>query len=197
MTEDQARPAPEAVQVVVGAVGKPFGTRGQNYVRPDPDTSDGFAAARSYRVLGGPAGHPATLTVAAGALHSGRWIVRFEGSEDREGAEALRGCVLGLPRSQVPLAEDAYWTTDLLGRAVVDDDGAAVGTVTGAADGAAHDYLLVTPPGGGQLMIPAIAEFVDVTHDRVVVHPIPGLLDDKDPPGRTQADDPAPPDPSP
>lgn len=163
--------------VVVGVVGKPFGVRGECYVRPDPDTGDDFPVGRTYRVSAGPAGHPSTLTVAHSHLHSGRWVVRFEDAVDRDGAEAVRGCVLAVPRTEATLDEGAFWTADLLGREVVDDAGDLVGVLEATADGAAHDYLVVARPDGGELLIPAVEELVDVDDERIVVHVIPGLLE--------------------
>lgn len=162
--------------VVAGVVAKPFGIRGEVFVFPDPDIADEFPVGGRYLVMGAPG----ELWVAASRDHSGRRVVRFDGVEDRDEAEALRGTVLGLPRSQTALAEDALWTVDLIGRQVVDDDGVIVGVVEGARDGTAHDYLVVTRPDGAALLVPAVVEFIDVDADPIVLHPIPGLLDDRD-----------------
>ena len=123
-------------------------------------------------------------------VHAGRLIIAFEGVEDREAAEALRGTVLTLPRADVPLDEDAFWAGDLLGREVVDDVGALVGVVEGTLDGPAHDYLVLARPDGGEALLPAVADLVDIGPERIVVHAIPGLLDPEVP-------DAGPPDPGP
>jgi 16S rRNA processing protein RimM len=165
--------------VVAGVVGKPFGIRGEVFVFPDPDIADEFAVGNHYPIMGTPViGTPDELRVAASRDHGGRRIVRFEGVEDRNAAQALRGVVLGVPRSRVWVTEDAVWTADLIGREVVDDSGSCVGIVGGALDGTAHDYLVVIRPNGEELLIPAVVELVDIDVDPIVVHPIPGLLDD-------------------
>jgi len=174
--------------VVVGAVGKPFGIRGEVFVFPDPDIADEFAVGGRYWIIGAAGAKGATggppgrgeLRVAASRAHRGRRIVRFEDVEDRSAAEALRGAVLGVPRSRVCVSEDAVWTADLVGRQVVDDDGVAVGVVNGARDGMAHDYLVVARPGGAELLIPAVIELVDIDVDPIVLHAIPGLVNDED-----------------
>ncbi|MGH8905469.1 MAG: ribosome maturation factor RimM [Egibacteraceae bacterium] len=160
--------------VVAGAVGKPFGIHGEVYVFGDPDLGVEFTPGS--RFLTGSAGLP--LRVASSRVHRARLLVRFEGVEDREAAEALRGVVLRCPRAQAVLAEDAVWMADLLGRRIVDDDGAVIGVVGGARDGTAHDYLVVARPGGGELLIPAVTEFVDIDADPIVLHAIPGLVDE-------------------
>jgi 16S rRNA processing protein RimM len=57
------------------------------------------------------------------AGHDGRPIVRLEGCEDRDAAEALRGQELFVARSHAPeLEEDEWWATDLEGCSVLDGD---------------------------------------------------------------------------
>lgn len=160
-----------ADEVTVGVVSKPLGLRGEVYVRPDPDVADDFTAGSTYR-----AGER-ILTVAASRLHGGRRVVRFDAVEDRDAAEALRGAVLTLPRSDVALDDDAFWADDVVGREVVNAAGDHVGTLVEVTDGAAHDYLVVSRPQGRQVLIPAVDELVEVTPDRIVVQALPGLLD--------------------
>jgi 16S rRNA processing protein RimM len=160
--------------VVVGVVGKPFGLAGDVYVRPDPDLDDGFPEGRSYRTSG--TGAPSTLTVAVSRLHSGRRVVRFDDVNDREGAAALRGVTLAVPRDEVTIDADAFWASDLVGRDVVDDAGDLVGVVEQVVDGPAHDYLVLARPDGGEVSIPAVDALLDIGADRIVVHAIPGLL---------------------
>lgn len=162
--------------VVVGVVGKPLGLRGEVYVRPDPDLDVAFEPGRSF---GGS--HGGALTVAASRQQGRRLAVRFRGVDDRSSAERLRGIVLTVPRDTVTLAGDAFWTADLLGREVVDDDGQLVGVVQSTLDGPAHDYLVLARPDGGEVLVPAVADLLAVTADRVVVHAIPGLLQDESP----------------
>ena len=159
--------------VIVGVVAKPLGLKGEVFVRPNPDVGHEFGAGQTF-----PGGGERELVVAAARLHSGRQVVRFEGVETREQVEELRGTVLRVPRGDVELDEDAFWNDDLLGRDVVDDAGELVGVLESTLDGAAHDYLVIARPDGGEVLVPAVADLVDVQPDRIVVHAIPGLLDD-------------------
>lgn len=163
--------------VVAGAVGKPFGMHGEVYVFADPDLGVEFTPGALFSA-GEGSWKGLVLRVASSRVHRARCLVRFDGVTDRDAAEALRGTVLLMPRSRVTLPDDALWTEELLGREVVDDGGALVGVVERALDGAAHDYLVVARPGGGELLIPAVAELVDVDVDPIVLHAIPGLLED-------------------
>lgn len=159
-------------EVVVGVVGKPFGVRGDVYVRPDPDLEHDFAVGTAYVLPDGR-----RLEVAEARLHGNRLLVRFQGIEDRAAAEELRGAVLTVPRDQVPLEGDALWAADLVGREVRDPHGAVLGVVEGFLDGPAHDYVVVARPDGGEVQVPLVEELVDLGSDVVVIRIIPGLLD--------------------
>ena len=167
-------PAPDDRTVVVGVVAKALGLAGETFVRPDPDLDEPFPPGAAYASSRG-----GELVIASSRLHSGRQVVRFDGVDSREAAEALRGAELRRPRADIPLDDDAFWTDELIGREVLDDSGAVVGVVEAVADGAAHDYLVVARPDGGEVLLPAVAELVEVGADHVVVHAIPGLLDDQ------------------
>ena len=170
--------ASSAGEVVVGAIGKAFGLRGEVYVHPDPDIGESFRPGRRYHVVG----QDRVLTVADSHVHAGRQLVHFKGVGDRSAAEALRGLVLTVPRDAVELDEDAFWAGDLLGAEVVDDAGDIVGVVDGFRDGHAHDYLVIARPDGGEVLVPAVSELVEIAPSehgevKVTLHPIPGLLD--------------------
>lgn len=153
-------------------VAKPFGVRGQVYVRPDPDLDYQFPPGAQLQTEEG-----LTLSVAASQVHSGRRIVAFDGVTDREAAEGLRGVVLSTVTEQGPLEPDTYWVDELIGEEVRDQHGELVGVVEGVQDGLAHDYLVVARTDGGELLLPAVADLVTVTAAGVTVQAIPGLLD--------------------
>lgn len=163
---------PEVGSVVVGAVGKPLGIRGETYVHPDPDITHDFATGTSYRLADGR-----IVTVVATRMHGNRRVVRFAEATDRDSAESLRGVTLTVPRDAVELEPDSFWVDQLLGREVRDHTGELVGVLEGTRDGTAHDYFVVARTDGGELLIPAVAELVELTEDALVVRAIPGLLD--------------------
>jgi 16S rRNA processing protein RimM len=159
-----------APRAVLGTVGKPFGLAGDVYVWLDPDLGETLVAGLSCEA------GARTLEVAQVRRHRGRPLVRFVGVDDREAALELRGLTLEVDRSAVSTDDDTVWADDVLGREVVDATGALVGLVDGVLDGAAHDFLVVARADGGELLIPVVAELVDLA-DPVVVHGPPGLVD--------------------
>jgi 16S rRNA processing protein RimM len=159
-----------APRAVLGTVGKPFGLAGDVYIWLDPDLGDSLVAGQCCEA------GSRTLEVANVRRHRGRPVVRFVGIDDREAALELRGLTLEVDRATIAADTDTVWADDVLGREVVDATGALVGVVDAILDGAAHDFLVVARPDGGELLIPVVAELVDLA-EPVVVHGPPGLVD--------------------
>lgn len=69
-------------------------------------------------------------------------LARFAEVTDRNGAEALRGSVLAVPRSELPpLAEGEYYHADLIGLPAVSTAGEALGRVVAVENFGAGDVL--------------------------------------------------------
>lgn len=162
----------DGAEAVVGVVGKPFGVRGEVHLQPDPDLDVDLAEGTVVRDDRGR-----ELVVASARWHGTRLLVAFEGVADRDAAEELRGIRLLLPREEIPLAEGARWVDELLGAEVVDPAGETIGVLERVEDGAAHDLLVIARPDGGEILVPAVDELVDLSGERIVVQPLPGLLD--------------------
>jgi 16S rRNA processing protein RimM len=99
-----------------GRVGRPHGLDGSFHVtRPSPDIP--LAEGAQVEVEG------AERRIVRRAGTDEAPIVRLEGCDTREAADALRGAPLLLREADVPpLAEDEYWAYELVGCRVVDGD---------------------------------------------------------------------------
>ena len=80
------------------------------------------------------------LVVEASRPHQGRYLVRFDGVVDRDGAEAVRGLVL---RARPLEVAGALWVHELVGAEVVTDEGAALGRVEAVEANPASDLLVL------------------------------------------------------
>jgi 16S rRNA processing protein RimM len=110
------------------------------------------------------------LVVATSRKHHDRWLLRFEGIDDRTAAETLRGAVLtGDP---LPRAEDDLLVNDVVGAEVRDRSGTVLGRVVSVEANPAHDLLVLD----GGVLVPAV--FVVDTEPGAVTVDLPdGLLD--------------------
>lgn len=97
-------------------------------------------------------------------------IARFAEIADRNGAEALRGTELAVPRSALPpLDEGEYYHADLVGLAAVSEAGEALGTVVAVENYGAGDILDIERPDGKRFMVPMIEAAVPEWNDERIV----------------------------
>ena len=118
--------------------------------------------------------------------HKGMILLTLAGLTERTEAEELREEWLFIPDSAaLPLPEGEYYVHDIVGLAVLDEGGLAVGRVTDVLQTGANDVYIISPAPGinrdKELLIPAIAEVVqrvDLAVRTLTIRLIPGLLDE-------------------
>jgi 16S rRNA processing protein RimM len=145
--------------VAIGRIGKALGVRGDVFVQPWTDTPDErFVAGNTLRTDPADRG---SLTIAETRSHSGKLVVHFQGVDDRNAAEAIRGIVLVMPATQrPPIADpDEFYDTDLIGLSVRTVQGRPLGPVTDVLHSAAGS-LLVIDVSGREVLLPFRLEFV-------------------------------------
>jgi 16S rRNA processing protein RimM len=157
-------PLPEVGLREVGRIGRAHGVKGQVYVSLITDRIERVAAGA--RLLAGSQ----WLTVVESRQQQQRWLVRFEGVDDRTAAEKLTNSIL----LAEPLADDsdALWVHDLIGSKVVDQQGVERGTCVGVIDNPAHDILELDTGA----LIPVIF-VLDCQNGITTIDPPEGLFD--------------------
>ena len=108
--------------------------------------------------------------------HKGFLIAALEGVEDVNAAMALKGRVVQIDRADARLPRGSYFLQDILGAAVVTEEGEAVGTLADVLELPGHRVYVVR--GETEHLIPAVPEFVrevDPEAGRVTVHLIEGM----------------------
>jgi len=121
----------------IGRVGRPHGLGGEVTVDLVSNVASRVDVGAEMRTAGGD------LVVVTARPHRGRWLVRFEGIEDRTAAESLRGTVLLAAAQGDPSDPEALFVHELVGRTVVDASGRAHGTVTEVLANPASDLLVL------------------------------------------------------
>src|SRR5690349_13292894 len=138
--------------LVVGRIGRAHGIRGDVFVEVRTDEPDERFAAGSVLVTDPADAGP--LTVADVRWHSGKLVVRFEGVQDRNGAEALRGLRLVVDSDELPPTDDPdeFHDYELVGLAAVGVDGSSLGSVIDVVHSAAGEILVLKFEGAERLV---------------------------------------------
>ena len=152
----------EARRLEVGRIGRAHGLRGEIAVALTSDRVERLTPGASLWA------DDRELIVVSARPHQQRWLVCFEGVNDRTAAEALQGLTVGA--DALPTDDDEFWVHELIGAAVRDPAGAPLGTVIAVEANPASDLLVLD----GDRLIPLV--FV-VSHEPglVVVDPPDGL----------------------
>jgi 16S rRNA processing protein RimM len=139
--------------LTAGTVGRPHGLDGSFYV------VQGVAELLFEGASVHVDGHDRRIARRAG--FDARPIVRLQGCEDRDGAQALRGAEILVARETAPqLDEDEWWARDLEGCTVRDGD-RTVGVVARLLALPSCEVLEVERAGGGAaLLVPLIKDAV-------------------------------------
>jgi 16S rRNA processing protein RimM len=154
----------ETSQLEVGRIGRAHGLRGEVSVTLSSERTERLAAGSMLHAGGRP------LVVVSSRPHSGRWLVCFEGVDDRSAAEALLGLVL--TGEALPSEEGQLWVHELIGAAVHDRAGRELGHVLAVEANPASDLLVLDD----DVLVP-MTFVVDQGPGFVVVDPPEGLLD--------------------
>jgi 16S rRNA processing protein RimM len=110
-------------------------------------------------------------------------LMAFEDYDDRTSVEAMEGASLYCNEDELlPLEEEEFWVSDLVGMQVFTTDGASVGKVISIIS-TGSDLLEVKGEGstdGKTILIPFVKNIVpvvDMKKQRIEVVDIPGLLE--------------------
>ena len=159
-------------RIVVGRFGAPHGVRGE--VRLQSFTGDPLAIA-GYGPLAAADGRSFTLAHVR-HVKDNMLVARVAGVATREAARALTNLELSLDRAVLPPPdEDEFYVADLIGLAVVDAEGAPIGTVIGVPNYGGGDLVEVRPSQGGESVLfpftKAVVPTIDFAERRVTIVP--------------------------
>ena len=106
-------------------------------------------------------------------------FVKFEGYDDINQVEQYKRCPLLVTRENaVPLEEDEYYISDLLGMTIMDDSGITIGRLENVIETGANDVYEVLTEDGRRILLPAIKDCildVDMDEKIILVHMLKGL----------------------
>jgi len=165
--------------VAIGKVVKSQGTRGEVRVLPLTDFPHRFDDLKEAYLTGG---NKECLKVCLEKVRHqrGMIIIKFRGVETRGESQALVGKMLQLERKDlIPLKESSYYIFQIVGLKVVTEEGNLIGEVEEVLKFPGQDIYLVKGEEY-ETWIPAVKEIVrqiDLEGRKMVIRPIPGLLE--------------------
>lgn len=135
--------------IEIGKIVAPQGLKGELRVYPSSDFPERFLepGPRWLRSPQNLSPRPVTLLSGRYLENKALYIIRLDGIDNRDQAEALRNHVLVVPeRDRLPLEEDEFHVADLVGMTVVEQTSQMpLGTVVDVIP-AGHDLLAVERP---------------------------------------------------
>lgn len=174
-TRQGARPSPEFL--AVGRIVRPHGLRGGLVVESSGALLAGLN--KGDTVLVGDERKEVVIEYVR--PHQGRYLVALRDVHDRAESEALRGLDIYLPLARAkPLDGRTFYHWQIVGVAVETTEGRMLGRVSEIIETGANDVYVVQDDDGSEHLIPAIESVivqVDVDAGRMLVRPMPGLLD--------------------
>jgi 16S rRNA processing protein RimM len=144
-------------------------------VKIEPLAPDNLLAAGRTVYIG-----PTAYKIERSRRRERHLYLKLAGIDDPETAVALRGRYLQAPESSLePPGEDTYYHYQLIGLHVITTSGEELGVVKEILATGANDVFVVRGPER-EVLIPSIGDVVrevDIEGGRIVIEPIPGLLD--------------------
>ena len=162
----------------VGVISSTHGVRGEVKVFPTTDDPARFLELKNVILDAGKEQIP--LEIQGVKFFKQFVILKFKGIDNINDIERYKSRPLLVNREDaVDLEEDEYYIADLIGMAVVTDEGEK-GTLTDVIETGANEVYVVEFENLGEVLIPAIHDCIlDVDLDKMLmqVHLLEGLVD--------------------
>jgi 16S rRNA processing protein RimM len=146
--------------VAIGRLVRPQGRRGEVVAEVLSDRPDRFPSL-THAFVQGAGGWPREIQVTRSWPHKGRYVLKIEGVDSIDAAEAYRGLEIRLPEGELAaLPEGAYYHHELVGLEVRDTAGRRLGKVSDILETGAEAKVLVVKGEAGEQLYPLAASFV-------------------------------------
>jgi 16S rRNA processing protein RimM len=144
--------------VELGRIGSPYGVLGWMHIQSFTDPLEGILDYPLWSLRLGP-GAQTGYRLVQGRIQGRGLVARLEGVVDREAAALLRGAMIEVPRSALPMpGKREYYRGDLLGFTVRNLEGVELGKLDHFVDG--PDTAVMVVAGTAEYWIPAIPQYL-------------------------------------
>lgn len=167
-----------ADRVALGKIGKAHGVHGAFRVWPYADDLERFEDLKTVTISRGA--KSVTAKVESVRIAPGHVVMQTDAIHSPEEVQIWLGGDLEVDASErVTLPEGKFFHDQIIGLKVETVDGRKVGVVAQIIDGPGNDVYVCTN-GSNEYLIPAVDVFVksiDVKNGKMIIDPIPGMLD--------------------
>jgi len=165
--------------ILIGKISGTHGIKGQVRIVPYSGDAGSITSLRTL-FLSAPRGTYESFEIADAVEHKKRALVRLRGLDNIDQALPLVGREVYIRRDQLPeLPEGEFYWYDLLGIAVMTEEGENLGEIADILATGGNDVYVVKS-GEREYLIPATTDVVlevDLDNRKMVVRPLDGLLD--------------------
>lgn len=170
----------------VGWVQSAHGIRGELFVRLKAGQADWLGEVKSLSLVKPGEAEFSKFEIEKISPHKGGLIVRLKDWRDRNQAELWRKSSVYISEDLLEAEEgETIFLKQVLGFAVIDLEGKALGVIRGFASNGSQDLLRVYPSSGGEALIPFVDAFIrHIDFDKQeLTMDLPSGLFDLDPEG--------------
>jgi 16S rRNA processing protein RimM len=160
----------ESDWIELGRIGSPFGIEGGLHIDSFTDPTEALFEYEVWSVRTA-SGQRMERRVVEARPQGQRFVVYFEGIEDRDAAARLTGSMIEVRRQELPpVGEREHYAADLIGLNVTNLEGVELGKVQHFVHGTAQPVMLVK--GAREHLVPAVPQHlkkVDLSAGTILV----------------------------
>ena len=148
--------------VVLGRLFTPYGIKGWLHLRPFGDDPASWRHMAQWWLAPEDSDKAQWNAAKLNSLrqHGGGWVVKLEGVDSREAAEALTGWYFAAPRAELPATGDGeYYWGDLIGLQVINLQGEELGVIESLVETGANDVMKLRD-GDKEHLLPFVEQVV-------------------------------------
>lgn len=163
--------------IEIGKIVNTHGIRGEVKIYTYTDNIDNLKKLKKvYLVM--KDGSLKETKVQSSKIQKAMLLVKLEGIDTIEAAEALRETIVKRERKNNELGENEFFIADLIGLEVYEDNGKYLGILDDVLKPGANDVYVVKLEDKSELLLPVIDQVVksiDLENKKIVVHVMEGL----------------------
>lgn len=165
----------------VGKIVNTHGIKGEIRVISKTDfAEERYAPGNKLYLFMPDSNEPVELIVSSHRVHKNFDLLTFEGYENVNEVEKMKGGILKIREDQLTeLEEDEFYFHEIIGCLVFTTQGEEIGKVREILTPGANDVWVVKGKGGKDILIPYIEQIVkkvDIKEQVILIEPMEGLL---------------------